>query len=95
MSGGVRGTVLLRGRCLVCDRDIPGGNCESGLARGSAIMLRNHVNPATGKRCAGSRDRVPTDHELTAAWGLAKREAAARRDKAWRDRYHVHTGSQS
>jgi hypothetical protein len=71
--GGVRGTVLLRGVCPVCRREVAGGNSESGDARNSRIMLRQHNNPATGERCAGSRDRVPTDWDRTNAWGRAKR----------------------
>jgi hypothetical protein len=71
--------VLLRGVCLVCGRELPGGNCESGVDRGSRIMLRWHVNPATGQRCAGSRDRVPVDRELTSAYGQARRAREGRR----------------
>ena len=74
-TGGVRGTVLLRGWCLVCGREMPGGNSESGDARGSKIMLRVHIDPATGRRCAGSRDRVPVDQDATRAWGERRRIA--------------------
>jgi hypothetical protein len=75
-TGGFRGTVLLRGVCPVCGREVSGGNCESGRARGSRIMLRTHNNPATGGRCAGSRDRVPADPDRTAAWGRSRRGRA-------------------
>jgi hypothetical protein len=74
--GGTRGTVLLRGVCLVCGREVAGGNCESGSARGSRIMLRWHNDPATGQQCAGSRGCVPTDRDRTAAWGQRKRGAS-------------------
>jgi hypothetical protein len=88
-TGGVRGTVLLRGICPVCKREVAGGNCESGDARNSRIMLRQHNNPATGEQCAGSRDRVPTDWGRTNAWGQAKREAERDRREYWSKRLAV------
>lgn len=84
MSGGYRGTVFLRGVCLVCGREVSGGNSESGMARGSRIMLRNHNDPDTGRKCAGSRDRVNVDRELTSAWGEARRETERARRAAWK-----------
>lgn len=77
-AGGTRGTVLLRGFCPVCGREMPGGNSESGPARGSMIMLRQHNDPGTGRRCAGSRGRVPVDRDRTAAWGQARRDRERR-----------------
>ena len=87
MSGGYRGTVLLRGVCLICGREVSGGNSESGMARGSRIMLRIHNNPATGQRCVGSRDRVTVDQGLTRAWGEARREAERAARAAWKAKF--------
>jgi hypothetical protein len=77
-TGGTQGTTFLRGHCRSCGRELSGGNCESGAARGSYIMLRTHNNPVTGIICAGSRDRVPVDRAATAAYGTAKREGGRR-----------------
>lgn len=65
-TGGVQGTVLMRGYCPVCGRGLAGGNVERDRSR---ISLRPHRRlDGTRPWCTGGRSVVPRDDALTAAW---------------------------
>jgi len=93
-TGGVQGTVLLRGYCPVCKRGLAGGNTERGQARGTRISLRPHKPPRWGSPgdpparhvpdCPGSRSVVAVDRDLTAAWAERLRAAEEERRERWR-----------
>jgi hypothetical protein len=50
-SGGVKGTKLIRTDCPACGRNTAGGTAN---VERTAIWLKRHNNPATGRRCSGS-----------------------------------------
>lgn len=82
--GGVRGTVLLRGTCPMCGRDVPGGRVTRPGETPTRIWLRPHREPGPGRGrrwCDGGKMTVTADYELTAAWGKRQRETRARRDE--------------
>lgn len=78
------GTVLGRGRCPSCKRDLAGGYANRERTR---LWLRPHKTDPRhpgSPWCISGGDVVPVDYDLMLAWGARLRLAEERRRARWR-----------